>query len=77
MKTPVIPGHEFYGVVAALGEGAAEKHGIKIGDRVNRQTKSTLVVNVDFVELVNIGCVMFTIFMVSKKMWLTELGQNI
>ncbi len=34
MKTPVIPGHEFYGTVVALGEGAEEKHGVKIGDRV-------------------------------------------
>lgn len=34
MKAPVIPGHEFYGTVVELGEGAAEKHGIKIGDRV-------------------------------------------
>jgi erythritol/L-threitol dehydrogenase len=34
MKTPVIPGHEFYGVVAELGEGAAEKYGLAIGDKV-------------------------------------------
>lgn len=34
MKTPVIPGHEFYGTVVALGEGAEEKHGVKLGDRV-------------------------------------------
>lgn len=34
MKTPVIPGHEFYGTVVALGEGAEEKHNVKMGDRV-------------------------------------------
>ncbi|MDQ0252831.1 L-iditol 2-dehydrogenase [Evansella vedderi] len=34
LKPPVIPGHEFYGVVAELGEGAAEKFDLKIGDRV-------------------------------------------
>jgi erythritol/L-threitol dehydrogenase len=34
LKAPVIPGHEFYGVVAELGEGAAEKHGVAVGDRV-------------------------------------------
>lgn len=34
MKAPVIPGHEFFGTVVELGEGAAEKHGLKIGDRV-------------------------------------------
>ncbi|GAA0179744.1 erythritol/L-threitol dehydrogenase [Clostridium sediminicola] len=34
LKAPVIPGHEFYGIVVELGEGAAEKHNIKIGDRV-------------------------------------------
>lgn len=34
MKVPVIPGHEFYGTVVELGEGAAEKHDVKIGDRV-------------------------------------------
>lgn len=34
MKAPVIPGHEFYGTVAELGEGAAEKYGLEIGDRV-------------------------------------------
>jgi len=31
---PVIPGHEFTGEVVALGEGAREKHGVDIGDRV-------------------------------------------
>lgn len=34
MKAPVIPGHEFYGVVAELGVGAAEKYDLKIGDKV-------------------------------------------
>ncbi|MDI3547175.1 MAG: erythritol/L-threitol dehydrogenase [Halanaerobiales bacterium] len=33
-QPPIIPGHEFVGKVVALGEGAAEKHGFKIGDRV-------------------------------------------
>jgi len=31
---PVIPGHEFCGEVVALGEGAAERHGVALGDRV-------------------------------------------
>jgi threonine dehydrogenase-like Zn-dependent dehydrogenase len=31
---PVIPGHEFTGVVVALGEGAQEKHGVQLGERV-------------------------------------------
>jgi threonine dehydrogenase-like Zn-dependent dehydrogenase len=31
---PVIPGHEFVGEVVALGEGAAEKHHVAVGDRV-------------------------------------------
>jgi len=31
-QAPVTPGHEFAGVVAALGEGAGEKHGLKLGD---------------------------------------------
>ena len=34
VKTPVIPGHEFYGFVDELGEGAAERFGVKLGDRV-------------------------------------------
>jgi len=34
MKAPVIPGHEFFGYVAELGEGAAEKYDINIGDRI-------------------------------------------
>lgn len=34
LKAPVTPGHEFYGTVVELGEGAAEKHNIKLGDRV-------------------------------------------
>jgi len=32
-QPPVIPGHEFVGDVVALGEGAAEKYGLAIGDR--------------------------------------------
>jgi L-iditol 2-dehydrogenase len=31
---PVVAGHEFTGAVAALGEGAAERHGVSEGDRV-------------------------------------------
>ncbi len=34
VKTPVVPGHEFYGSVVELGEGAGELHCVKIGDRV-------------------------------------------
>ncbi len=33
IKAPVTPGHEFYGTVVELGEGAAEKWGLKIGDK--------------------------------------------
>jgi len=32
VEPPVIAGHEFSGRVVKLGEGAAEKHGVKIGD---------------------------------------------
>jgi threonine dehydrogenase-like Zn-dependent dehydrogenase len=32
IQTPVIPGHEFVGQVVALGEGAAEQHGLSVGD---------------------------------------------
>jgi threonine dehydrogenase-like Zn-dependent dehydrogenase len=31
-QPPVIPGHEFIGEVVALGEGAAEKYGLALGD---------------------------------------------
>ena len=31
-QAPVTPGHEFVGEVVALGEGAAEKYNLKIGD---------------------------------------------
>lgn len=31
-QPPVIPGHEFVGEVVSLGEGAAEKYGLAIGD---------------------------------------------
>lgn len=34
LKAPVIPGHEFYGIVVELGEGAGERSNIKLGDRV-------------------------------------------
>jgi threonine dehydrogenase-like Zn-dependent dehydrogenase len=32
IQTPVIPGHEFVGQVVAMGEGAAAKYGLQIGD---------------------------------------------
>lgn len=32
VKTPVIPGHEFLGTVVELGEGAADRHGVTVGD---------------------------------------------
>jgi threonine dehydrogenase-like Zn-dependent dehydrogenase len=31
-QPPVIPGHEFIGEVVAMGEGAAEKYGLEVGD---------------------------------------------
>ncbi|MYL35835.1 alcohol dehydrogenase catalytic domain-containing protein [Pontibacillus yanchengensis] len=34
LKAPVIPGHEFYGTVVELGNGAGELHGIEVGDKV-------------------------------------------
>jgi threonine dehydrogenase-like Zn-dependent dehydrogenase len=34
VETPVIPGHEFTGVVAELDEEAADRWGIAVGDRV-------------------------------------------
>lgn len=34
VKPPVVPGHEFFGVVDDIGEGAAEHFGIKLGDVV-------------------------------------------
>ncbi len=33
VQTPVTPGHEFIGTVVALGEGAAKKYGLALGDR--------------------------------------------
>ena len=33
-EPPAVAGHEFAGHVVALGEGAAERHGVDIGDRV-------------------------------------------
>ncbi|GAK58374.1 alcohol dehydrogenase zinc-binding domain protein [Candidatus Vecturithrix granuli] len=32
VETPVIPGHEFVGEVVELGEGAAKRYGLEIGD---------------------------------------------
>lgn len=34
VKAPVIPGHEFFGVVTDIGEGADDHFGVKAGDRV-------------------------------------------
>lgn len=34
VKTPVVPGHEFFGYVAALGDGAGDKFKVKLGDKV-------------------------------------------
>lgn len=34
VKPPVIPGHEFWGHVVEMGPGAAEHHGVALGDRV-------------------------------------------
>lgn len=33
VQPPVIPGHELIGTVVALGDGAAEKYGLQLGDR--------------------------------------------
>lgn len=33
VKAPVIPGHEFFGTVVELGEGAAEQYGLELGDK--------------------------------------------
>jgi threonine dehydrogenase-like Zn-dependent dehydrogenase len=33
-NAPVVPGHEFAGVAVELGEGAAERHDVQIGDHV-------------------------------------------
>jgi L-iditol 2-dehydrogenase len=33
VKAPVVPGHEFFGTVVELGEGAGEKFGLKVGDK--------------------------------------------
>lgn len=32
-RFPIIPGHEFIGIVDELGDGAAEKYGLEIGDK--------------------------------------------
>ena len=34
VEPPCIAGHEYAGRVAALGEGASERHGVQMGDRV-------------------------------------------
>ena len=34
LKAPVIPGHEFYGEIVEMGEGAAENFDVALGDRV-------------------------------------------
>lgn len=34
VNAPVVPGHEFAGVVVELGDGAAERHNVQIGDHV-------------------------------------------
>lgn len=33
VQAPVTPGHEFFGTVVELGEGAAERHGLALGDK--------------------------------------------
>ena len=33
VKAPVIPGHEFFGTVVEMGEGAADAYGLKVGDK--------------------------------------------
>ncbi len=34
VKAPVVPGHEFFGVVDELGADAADHFGVKLGDRI-------------------------------------------
>jgi erythritol/L-threitol dehydrogenase len=34
VKAPVVPGHEFFGTIVEMGPGAAEHHGVALGDRV-------------------------------------------
>ena len=34
VKTPVVPGHEFFGTVVEAGEGAEEHFGVRVGERV-------------------------------------------
>src|SRR5437868_10248026 len=34
VKAPVIPGHEFFGYVETLGEGAGAHFGVALGDKV-------------------------------------------
>ncbi len=37
VKTPVVPGHEFVGYIAAAGGGAEEHFGVTVGDRVTAE----------------------------------------
>lgn len=37
VKTPVVPGHEFFGTVAEAGPGAEEHFGVRVGDRVTAE----------------------------------------
>jgi L-iditol 2-dehydrogenase len=34
VRTPVVPGHEFFGTVVEIGEGAEEHFGVRLGERV-------------------------------------------
>ncbi len=34
LKAPVVPGHEFFGKIVEMGEGAAEHHKVSMGDNV-------------------------------------------
>ena len=34
VKVPVVPGHEFFGTIVEMGEGAAEHFDVKLGERV-------------------------------------------
>ncbi len=42
LSFPFTPGHEFTGTVAALGDGAAARHGVAEGDRVIAELNVTL-----------------------------------
>ncbi len=75
MKAPVIPGHEFFGTVVELGEGAAENMIYK-SEIVLSLTKLSPVESADSVNRVNIGCVKFMICMDSKVVLLMVEWQN-